>query len=371
MTEARDVQKRLGRRVAEARDDAGLTQAALAERIGMERTQLVRVEKGERKITVSELAALANDLGLPIDWFVSDSPPAVLSRRRDLADAHASSRLLDLAVDRAARDAQFLLELGILQCDDNPVASIPTSYQEAELLADALRRRVGAGDGPLPELGAVVEQLGLLWFSEELGELAGDGACVEVSGTGSSRLGIAVVNGSSEPGRRRWTLAHELGHFVVGDAYAGDHPAGEAERYINAFVAYFLMPRAGVGRLWNEFGDEGPRRVAMAVSARFQVSWSAACNQLRNLDRISEEERSRLADGQPPRRGEFVSVGEGWPQDLLPPSVPPDYSRRVLRAFAEGDLTADRTIELLRGTLDVADLPPRVGKGGYPVLSLE
>ena len=43
------TQADLGRRIADARTEAGMTQADLAARIGLERTALVRVESGERR----------------------------------------------------------------------------------------------------------------------------------------------------------------------------------------------------------------------------------------------------------------------------------------------------------------------------------
>ena len=78
------------------------------------------------------------------------------------------------------------------------------------------RAGLGAGSGPLLELQAAAERIGLLAFSLDLGRSGGDAAYVSLSG----RLGVAVVNGAMEPGRRRFNLAHELGHHVFGDAYA-------------------------------------------------------------------------------------------------------------------------------------------------------
>lgn len=81
------TQAELGRRIAETRAEVGMTQADLAAGIGLERTALVRVEAGERKVSATELVSLADVLGRPVDWFFTESPPAVVSRRRDPAGA--------------------------------------------------------------------------------------------------------------------------------------------------------------------------------------------------------------------------------------------------------------------------------------------
>ncbi|MCB1293333.1 MAG: helix-turn-helix transcriptional regulator, partial [Gordonia sp.] len=75
--------KTLGERVARARVDLDLTQEHLANRVGIERTALGRIEKGERKVSAVELVELAAALGVPLAWFVRDPLPAVVSRRTD------------------------------------------------------------------------------------------------------------------------------------------------------------------------------------------------------------------------------------------------------------------------------------------------
>src|SRR5262245_4431778 len=115
VSDSRLTQEQIGARIADARRDVGLTQEQLAGRAGMARTQLVRVESGEREVTVPELASLAAELDVPIDSFVSEPPAAVLSRRRDAAGHHETTARLDREVDRAARDVQFLLDNGLLE----------------------------------------------------------------------------------------------------------------------------------------------------------------------------------------------------------------------------------------------------------------
>ena len=204
-------QEELGRRIAEARSDCGMTQADLAGSVGLGDYR-VRVEAGERKVSATELVALAEALGRPIDWFFAESPPAVVSRRRDPA-VGGFSRRLDLVLERAARDVAFLLKRRIITQTGRVIHKMPETYEEAENLARWARAEAELPDGPLRDLQTFAERLGLLGFSLALGSDAGDAASVEVD-----RLGVAVVNGTTDSGRRRYSLAHELGHHLVGDA---------------------------------------------------------------------------------------------------------------------------------------------------------
>ncbi|MHB1712882.1 MAG: ImmA/IrrE family metallo-endopeptidase, partial [Acidimicrobiales bacterium] len=154
----------------------------------------------------------------------------------------------------------------------------PSTYEDAENLARSARAEVGAADGPLLEIQALAEQLGLLAFSIALRPDGGDAAYVE-----TGNVGVAIVNGSTDPGRRRFSLAHELGHHLVGDAYEPTPRLGAAtdtERLLNTFAAYLLVPRSAAVATWNECSHQSSRHVAVALAVRFRVSWTVACNQL-------------------------------------------------------------------------------------------
>jgi Zn-dependent peptidase ImmA (M78 family)/transcriptional regulator with XRE-family HTH domain len=350
--EAVVTQADLGRRIADARTEAGLTQADLAARIGLERTALVRIESGDRKVSATELVVIAGALDRPVDWFFAEPPAAVVSRRRDPA-VGGFSRALDRALENAARDVAFLEDRRLLLSAERSVRNAPASFEDAENLARSVRAEAGQPDGPLLELQSVAERLGLLGFSIALGPDAGDAAYVEVG-----NFGVAVINGTTDPGRRRFSLAHELGHHLTGDAYEPSPRLGasDTERMFNAFAAHLLMPRSSVLSVWDEFSARSPRLAAIAVAVRFSVSWTAACNQLKNLGLIDSRERERLL-GDDLRRGELFEFGERFAVELEPPSVPAAYARAVVSAYRKRQLTAAKTVELLHHSVGEADLP--------------
>jgi Zn-dependent peptidase ImmA (M78 family) len=263
------------------------------------------------------------------------------------------SRKLDLALETAARDVAFLGRRRVISAAGRIARATPTTYRDAEDLARDTRAQVGVPDGPLRDLQSVCESLGLLGFSLALGPDAGDAASIQ-----TEEHGVAVINGSADPGRRRFSLAHELGHHLVGDAYEpAPHLGGsDPERMINAFAAYLLMPRTAILPVWDEFSAHSARRAAVVIAVRFGVSWTVACNQLTNLAVIDHRDRERLiADDL--RRGELFELGERYVPELDPPSVPRGYASAVISAYRQQRLTAARTIELLHGTVDEDDLP--------------
>ncbi len=65
----------IGRRLRRAREAGGLSQATLAEKIGMTRGNLARIEAGRTNVTVESLVRIAGGVGLRVR--------VVLGRRED------------------------------------------------------------------------------------------------------------------------------------------------------------------------------------------------------------------------------------------------------------------------------------------------
>lgn len=61
----------IGEKIKAARLAAGLSQAALAERIGMTRTSYARLEKGQTNVTIDSLVRVASGLGLSLQFELS------------------------------------------------------------------------------------------------------------------------------------------------------------------------------------------------------------------------------------------------------------------------------------------------------------
>jgi transcriptional regulator with XRE-family HTH domain len=351
----------LGQRLTQARELAGMTQDSLARAVGLDRTAVTRLEKGERKLSVPELVAIAETVGQPLSYFVAPVVPAVVSRRSD-ATTHDTTQILDLELEQFADDVRTLVDMGLLHPAQRAAdARTPRTHPEAERMAERVRRRLDLGAQPISNLGDVCERLGLYTYGASLGPSGADGGCVEVVATAPithadvQTAGASVVNGDAPTGRRRMTLAHELGHWLTGDAYDVQSSV-DNERMINSFAIHFVAPRAGVAAVWRQHGDWPIRDRALAIGAVYRLSWSATLSQLKNLDLIERSEFEALSQDDP-RAGDYLRLGLSWPDDLAGPYLSPGFAAACINAYASGQLTADRTLELLRGTLTEAGLP--------------
>jgi len=351
-----DSWREVGRRVAAARSARGFTQAALANAIGLERTALAKIEAGSRGLGSLELARLAEALARPIESFVAESLPAVVSRR---AEELESTRELDLVAQDFARDVQLLVDLEALKPAPNEPVGVPSTFEEVEQLAADIRRRLDAPTGPLVSLDAAAEELGLYVLVLRFDADAGEGAYVALE-----RGGATVINGGQPSGRRRYTLAHEIGHHVMGDEYVSDweldRPRDETEKRINAFAIHLLMPRGSVISDWRRFGGSASpqeaREAAIRLGQEYRVSWTALCGHLRNVDVIDRSLAGELRSA-PPTKAEHLELGGVPYEDLIPPHASRRYAQAVLRAFRANKITDARALELLRGEISEDDLP--------------
>jgi transcriptional regulator with XRE-family HTH domain len=133
------TQEELGTRLADARKAAGVTQAELASQVGLDRTALVKIENGSRRVDSLELSRIAVALKRPIDWFLVPPPRLVASRRAAQVSIEPDA---DLQLELLARDVEQLVELGAVRLPET--ARSPGAVKnvaQAERAAAAARRR--------------------------------------------------------------------------------------------------------------------------------------------------------------------------------------------------------------------------------------
>ncbi|MBI3687920.1 MAG: ImmA/IrrE family metallo-endopeptidase [Actinobacteria bacterium] len=354
----------VGARVAAARARAGFTQRELGDRLGLGRSAITRIELGQRQLDALELAGLADTLGRSVQWFLTEPPVAIASHRQELSADH-DVRRLEEELERTSRDVELLVEVGALRAGTGgpgsprpaPPHSGVTTVDEAQRRATEARESLELRDGPILDLHSAVEHFGLLAFSLDLGPSVIDGGYVRLDS-----FGVALVNGTADPGRRRFNLAHELGHHLLADEYTADFGLGTTrdarEALINAFAIHFLMPSESVRRRWTELSAEwdDPRTRLVVLAAEYRVSWSAAISHAARLKLISRDDRSIL-EVRRPTPADYFETGARFDEELRPIALAPAYSQAAVRAYRRGIISADRAIELLRGTATVDDLP--------------
>ena len=261
----------VGRRIRDARERMGLTQAELGTHLGKTATAVSDWEGGQRSPALDDLVDIAAVLQISMSDLLPVQAPRVVARAQaallaieDLAD------VVDRVLDRfEGADVA------------TTVPRAPTS-NPAEAAGFA-RRRSGQRKAPV-DIERVLETCGCLYAEEKMPpELQGFVVLAETTP-------VVVTNARDPMVRRRFTAAHEVGQVLLRhhDSFHVDFDQGEGsppnynwrhERAANDFAASLLMP----DELVRHEVENHVRSTVGSVAKKFEVSSQAMAIRLATL----------------------------------------------------------------------------------------
>jgi len=353
----------LGARLQEARKARGLTQQAVADNLGIARTTLVAMEKGERRVLPDDLIRLASLYGRSVSAFVSRrvvTESFVPQFRAAWRDAFAQ----DTELEKTAAELESLAEdyTELERLSEMPlVRAYPLPYnvsgaspeQAGEEIAASERNRLGVGDGPISNLRERLENdVGLrIFYFPMPSKIAGLFAYNDL-------LGACIgINAAHPRDRRNWSLAHEYGHFLTGRyqseiTFLSEKKRGAArERIADSFAKHFLMPATGINRRFTEMHRSSEHGITLAhvcsLADLYQVSVQALILRLEELGRLPSGTWERLeSEGFKVRRAqELLGIDANPPElDLLPKR----YLHLAVLAYSKQKLSEGQLARILR-----------------------
>jgi Zn-dependent peptidase ImmA (M78 family)/transcriptional regulator with XRE-family HTH domain len=347
---------RLGELLRHAREQAGLSQEAAAEAIGLNRVVLSYYEGGQRQPALPAASALARLYGLSLAELLEEGEaqleptevlfrvaPAELSDRARAGMGQFSSLVrayVDLVEDLGG-------ELPGKETSPFPAARPKAGHREAARLARDVREYLGLGHGPIGDhLFEIADDVALV-FRLPLGEH--DGSSPSGFFYNHRRAGFCIaVNSEMSLGRQVFTLAHELAHAFFhsqgADAWISFPGAPSArERFADLFAGQLLVPEDALASAADELGtweELADPIVAVHLQRHFGVSYATLVVRLRQENLISEDVYQELRQISPSRLA--LALGyEVNPADFGDYRIHPldRFPGRLLRLFrrAVGD----------------------------------
>ncbi len=227
----------IAKRIREAREQLGWTQALLAEQMGRTQTAVSYWEAGKRKPSLDDLIDLADALNRDVDYFL---PPA--SMRQPVATV-LRAELARMGSDQLQHAIEGVLAQ--TKSAEMPEQSIRVGARQPSYAANELLEQAGVSTPPVP-VEELVKQCGVLLHRGKLPD-AVSGCLIELADGA-----LIAVNTKHVTTRQRFTIAHELGHHLLAHTERfhlnlGDGTPAEynyrLERAANEFAADLLMPR--------------------------------------------------------------------------------------------------------------------------------
>ena len=347
----------IGFRIKLARKKAGLSLRALADALeGKVSPQAIgKYERGEMTPSSGVLLALCKALGVSLSYLMD-------TQGIELTGVDFRTKANTTAKDRAHVETEviewierYLQIESILELDSAkwlapilPARKLQT-IEEAESLADEVRKKWELGRDSIPNMTELLEEKGLKVLVEELPKRVSGFTCLIQRGNNQPDLPVIVVNKLFSLERRRMTLAHELGHRVI-DPQKFDEK--EEEKAATYFAGAFLIPRDHLEREAGERRNHFGYNELIDLKRLYCVSGVALLVRLKNIGIISEAIMVYA----------FQSIARGWrtqePVELEPDNKrgqrerPYRFERLCYRALAEGLISLSKAAELLRLPID-------------------
>ena len=330
----------VGARLKMARKMAGMSQQALGESAGVTRMAISKYERDQITPDSAVLIKLAQALNVKVEYLLRPievvlakpafrkrvtlrvkEQEAILERTRDWIE-----RYLDIE-GLFGEQPEFLrpeIDLHI------------NTLNDIERVALDLRRAWDLGLDPIDNLMETLEARDIKVHLIE-GVDHFDALTIWIN----QHLPVIVVKGDIPGDRQRFNLAHELGHILLD---LGDDV--DDEKAANRFAGAFLAPQPVV------YEELGEHRQSLSVQElhllkhKYGLSMQAWIYRAKDLNIISESKSRQL---------NIRFRQQGWhrdePGDAYPPESPKRMQQLVLRAMAEGVISATRAEELLDSPL--------------------
>ena len=337
----------IGERMRQARLMKGLSLQETAERLGavgapLTRAGLSKYERSGSTPSAALLLRLAKVLGVRTEYFLEQSATTtewVAFRSRAKMPERARDRIRALA-ENAVEARMWLQE--ILYPNAGASLPAPTKVQtptKAEGAAARLRQKWGLHCRPVESLTKTIEDQDGIVYTFPAKDDDFDGLCGRVNG----RYPIVVVNGDMPDDRRRFSMAHELGHLMM-DCRAV--PPKDEEKLCNRFAGAFLVPPEVAKQ------ELGEKRTKLAIEELGLLKMKHGLSMLGWVHRAYD--LGIIGKGH--FNGLYRAfVFRGWrqtePVAYVGHETPMRLKQMALRALAEGIITPEKAEALCPGCL--------------------
>jgi len=354
------IRQRIGQRILEVREAAGLSQTDVAAELAVTRQTLARMERGKAPVDSDMLLHLAVRFDRPVGYFYEDRDTAGLrlALRADhpqLLEPGLRNRLLD----RLTAIADLEAAAGLGQQHGLPPTEPLEKAGERELaivqdVAQEERGRLGLGQvATFFDPVAVLESLDIRVIPFELPP-APNGKILSGFSAFSDSLGAGIfinAHANLSVEHKNFSLAHEYAHLIFHrrayrEASAPYRTRGRGtspeEKVANAFAGYLLVPTLGLRRFVGSLGVVTLTDI-FEIKRIYRVSFAAVLTRLQQEGLVNK----KLA-------GRFWAIWKvrDW-QTQEPEAIEQGLcfhrrtERLARRAFERGEVTQDFLVDVL------------------------
>ena len=351
-------------RLKSARKALGYSMEKLAEEVGVSKQMISKYEKGLSLPASDTLIKLAKALQLSPGYFF-EKPQLEVKDIKFRNNSRLSKKEGEKILFGMHRRLEKYLQIEhLLGLDSGFIPPLQgenigfineLSFENAEKLAEAVRKNWNIGTDPISNVIFLLEEYGIKVVEMENDSKKNnkfDGMATIING----QIAVIVTRRNDFVERKRFTLLHELGHLMVRlHVKSGKMDNKTEEKFCNRFAGAMLLPKEVV---WEYFGHN-LRSVYLDelafIQEKYGISIKAIVYRLKDLGVISQNRFEKFFkkvrfDKQLERRVDK----ERFPGN----EVSGRFEALVYKALSEDVITMGRAAELL--DLNLEDLRAKI-----------
>ncbi len=337
------TQKIFAERLKNARLLKGLSAQKVAQSIGISRQAYAKYEHGDALPNSTVLIKLHHVLDISIDYLFRKTYFSLLSfayRKKSKLGKREQQQLELQIIDKLEQriELEDLLDIKVATQLEELSASLKpiSSEQEIAFLAGALRNQWKLGNDPIANIGALLEQHGIIFLAINA-KSDFDGASCKISEYNNRP--VVVVNSSMPPERQRFTALHELAHLYL----KFEELLPEAiEKLCHVFASEFLLPFSKLGE-FKEAGCPIYYKTIEVLQIEYGISFDAIIRRLKSTELISEKSYNHYWIN----KNKDCALREYAEASRFNEHYPLVYERLVYRALSEGKISLNQAAHYL------------------------
>ena len=370
--------KNLSKRLAQARETAGLSLAEATRKLDFKHYQILSaMEKGTRNVSANELISMARLYGRSLDYFFETkipSDPVPLWRRTAGSNIRNEQQQFLVFLENYSR-LENLLGLKrrwkeiLTNFDRDDFAE--NGFETSETLGTDIYRRLDLGSRPVCNLLNILENtLRFKVIHLDLGEGVSGASIMD------SALGVGIlVNANDAPWRRNFDLAHELFHIVTWNIFSHEEIGDgsrktKPEQFADSFAASLLLPKEHLLAALKEIAVNQELKLVdiIELAKEFGVSSEAVLWRLVNLKKLKKGQVEKILSD-----SEFRNLDRGLRRGLYeehqPEKFPQRYVSLACRCLMEGKISRGLFAEYME--IDRSEIDDYLSAAGYAVKNYE
>lgn len=301
-----------------ARLARGLTQKEAAKLLCISQGKLSKAEKGDQSLDENVILKMSSVYDFPIDFFYSEddrSPDGHLyfRRRLSITGKEISKLLSKIKLLKKNIDILFCS----VEVPDCNLSAYNPRLNTPEEIARKTRFAMKLYNGRIPNLAELLESYGIIVFPFDFETEKIDGLSVITS----NGYKVIFSNSRMPEDRKRFSLAHELGHLIMHFDTPPEY-AETVEDEANRFASEFLLPTNEIKDDLSFLNFEKLGR----LKRKWHVSMAAILRKAKTLGCIDEKSYRNFQIN-------FSKKGYNRQEPILLPMERPSFVRDTIKLF--------------------------------------